>query len=164
MFSNMAPQMCTCIIGNYRGTESCPELVDCPVGVDHDRNLGVPPAIVGIKMRAFEEQCNRIMFKFTEWLNSDAGRSTVLEDRIKKFAVEAAKLFESFLTIHPYMDGNGHCARLLLFRLATWAGFPPRNWDIDKEFPIYEEISLHRSAERRGPLMRQLTQHILEVM
>lgn len=164
MFGSMTPASCQCIAGNYRGFKDCPDLVDCHVRIDHDRRVGVPPMLVTREMVGFEARCDQIMFRFTEWQKSTEGMAAATEHRLNKFAVEAARMLADFLTIHPYMDGNGHCARFLLFRLATWAGLPPRAWKIDDKLPVYEELSLHRGDRQRGPLIQKLAIHLLEAL
>ncbi|MES2412388.1 MAG: Fic family protein [Pseudomonadota bacterium] len=162
MFEGMTPSTCTCIVGNYRGTGDCPDLTHCPVGVDDDHRLGFDPALVGIAMVDLEEQFVQVMDVYHVWLKGD-GQSATPERQLKKFVVKAAYIFERFLTIHPYIDGNGHCARLMLFRMLTWAGFPPVQWDIDQKLPLYEQIKDHRKGQR-GPLMVALTVFIASVL
>ncbi len=162
MFAGMAPASCGCILGNYRGTRDCPDLVNCRVQILEDPNVGLEPRFVHSAMLEFEEQSIRDMTAYLVWANGDgSGESPV--NKIRKFGVVAAHIFERFLTIHPYIDGNGHCARLMLCKLMAVAGFPARQWDIDQKFPIYQEIRIHRTGQR-GQLMQKLTKHILSVI
>ena len=162
MFGGMTPADCTCILGNYRGTRSCPDLVDCRVQLLDDPNVGLEAEFVHDAMVEFEAQGDRVMTAYLRWATGE-GESEPLVQKVKKFGVVAAYIFERFLTIHPYIDGNGHCARLLLCKLMAWAGFPTREWDIDQKFQIYQDIRLHRAGQR-GQLMQKLTSHILSVM
>lgn len=162
MFDGMTPVNCTCILGNYRGTRSCPDLVNCRVQVLDDPNVGLEAEFVHNAMVDFEAQGDRVMTAYLRWSGGE-GQSEPLVQKVKKFGVVAAYIFERFLTIHPYIDGNGHCARLLLCKLMAWAGFPAREWDIDQKFQIYQDIRLHRAGQR-GPLIQKLTTHILSVM
>lgn len=162
MFQGMTPDSCTCVIGNYRGTEACPELRDCPVRVDDDMTVGLAPGLVGGAMNELDDECNQLMGVHYNWMENEG--LTASEDRqLLKFAVVAAKILERFLTIHPYIDGNGHCARLLVLKLFTWANFPPRRWDIDAKMDVYQELKAHRRGQR-GPLMQKLTSFVLQSM
>lgn len=160
MFQGMTPGSCTCIVGNYRGTETCPDLRYCPVRVDNDMKIGFAPELVVGAMSELDDECNQLMGVHHAWLENE-GRAAHPERQLMKFAVVAAKIFERFLTIHPYIDGNGHCARLLVLRLFTWANFPPTRWDIDAKLDVYQELTAHRRGER-GPLIRKLTSFILQ--
>lgn len=162
MFAGMAPPDCACILGNYRGTRDCPDLVDCRVQILDDPNVGVEPLFVETAMLEFEAQSVRDMTAYLQWVHG-AGIAESPVNKVKKFGVVAAFIFERFLTIHPYIDGNGHCARLMLCKLMAVAGFPARDWDIDQKLPIYQEIRVHRTGQR-GQLMQKLTKHILSVI
>lgn len=151
MFAGMTPPWCACLLGNYRGTPDCPDLTQCRVEIPHDREVGIPPELVAAAMKDWEADCISIMLAYDAWIAGD-GSSASLELRLKKFAVNAARAFERFLTIHPYIDGNGHCARLMLFRMMVWVGFPPRRWNIDAKLPLNEELSLHRRRQEPGRL------------
>jgi Fic/DOC family len=59
--------------------------------------------------------------------------------------------FVRFLTIHPYVDGNGHVARALLNLALFRFGFVAKGWPIDPRpaFPEYPEmIAHHRRGQR----------------
>ncbi|WP_411878629.1 Fic family protein [Polaromonas sp. YR568] len=162
MFQGMTPASCTCIIGNYRGTPGCPDLVTCPVKVADDDKVGLAPELVHGAMRKLDEECNEIMNGYYRWVDGE-GQTATLDRQLRKFAIEAAKVFERFLTIHPYVDGNGHCARLLVFRMLVWARFPPRQWDIDATLDLHQELKAYR-REQRGPLIQKLTLFVLQSM
>lgn len=162
MFQGMTPDSCACIIGNYRGTETCLELRYCPVRVDDDMKIGFAPELVMGAMNELDDECNQLMCVHHAWLENE-GLTASQERQLMKFAVAAAKIFERFLTIHPYIDGNGHCARLLVLKLLTWANFPPRRWDIDAKMDVYQELKAHRRGQR-GLLMQKLTSFVLQSM
>jgi len=67
------------------------------------------------------EDCEFLLRKFCEWLNSldlPAG----LDQPYSILAAVAAHLY--FVWIHPFGDGNGRTARLIEFRYLLQAGFP----------------------------------------
>ena len=61
IFQGMTPESCNCIIGNYRGTETCPELRYCPVGVENDKRIGLAPELVFGAMSELDDECNQLM-------------------------------------------------------------------------------------------------------
>ena len=58
----------------------------------------------------------QLMEKYIIWLNKNKKRNIV---------DYAALAHEKFTFIHPFIDGNGRCARLLVNLLLMWQGFPP---------------------------------------
>ena len=58
----------------------------------------------------------QLMQEFTGWLNGD------LRDHPVKIAADA---HFKFVSIHPFVDGNGRTARLLMNLLLMQAGYPP---------------------------------------
>lgn len=68
--------------------------------------------------------------------------------RIHLVAKYAAQFFDLFLRVHPYANGNGHIARLLV--LAVFASFDiwPKKWPVEGRPPgPYGDII---KASRRG--------------
>jgi Fic family protein len=62
----------------------------------------------------------------------------------------ACDAFVKFLTIHPFVDGNGHTARALLWIILIRFGYVPDNWTIEPRppFPGYgDSIAKHRRGD-----------------
>ncbi|MFN8445167.1 MAG: Fic family protein [Caldilineaceae bacterium] len=57
-----------------------------------------------------------LMTDFYEWLHSDLGQHPILI---------AADAHYKFVSIHPFVDGNGRTARLLINLLLMQTGYPP---------------------------------------
>ncbi|WP_097200295.1 Fic family protein [Variovorax sp. YR752] len=146
MFHALAPSQCDCIIGRYRGDPSCPELQNLIVGVGSDPRVGVAPAEVESEIAAFESRCDALMKAYAYWL-STKGSAQSAGARARKFAKVLAPLAELFLRIHPYMDGNGHTARLLLYVLMSRAGFSSATWSVDGKKEYSEALSLFRDGK-----------------
>jgi fido (protein-threonine AMPylation protein) len=45
----------------------------------------------------------------------------------------ACILFELFLRIHPYANGNGHMARAIIIALLARYNYPIRYWTVDRD-------------------------------
>jgi len=79
------------------------------------------PVIVGRYRGAPAEDCDYLLTKFCDWLNSleyPEGMEVVYSILV----AITAHLY--FVWIHPFADGNGRTARLLEFRYLLQAGFP----------------------------------------
>lgn len=77
--------------------------------------------LVGRYRGAPAEDCDFLLSKFCDWLNS-LEFPKGLSQPYSILAAIAAHLY--FVWIHPFGDGNGRTARLIEFRLLLQAGFP----------------------------------------
>lgn len=146
LFSPLAPVACQCIIGRYRGDPSCAELLKCRVWAGGDPRVGVDPHFVASKMREFERNCQTLYQRHQRWL-AGPGKSEPPRKALLKYVEILAIMIEKFLTIHPYMDGNGHSARLLTVAMMSAGGYPPTAWDIDQKQPYDSALSEHRNGK-----------------
>lgn len=158
LFGGMAPGQCSCIVGEYRGTASCAPLANCRVTAGADRMVGLDPLLVATHMRLLEEQCAALLHVHQHWL-ATKGSTQSPRNALLRFVTLLAIVLEKFLTIHPYMDGNGHSARLLIYTIMARGGYAPRNWDIDAKQPYGEALSQHRRG-KPGALQAFLLQAI----
>jgi hypothetical protein len=147
LFEGLTPACCSCYAGNYRGSaHRC--LKEYPVGIKSDPRVGAPPALVAWHMRAFTA-------KLSGGLQAiDAGAKSptlTTSDRRANAIALACALFELFLRIHPYANGNGHAARLLLVAVLGRNGCWPRQFAIDPRPPephYSEAIRASRDGNR----------------
>jgi Fic/DOC family len=146
MFWGLTPKSCQCITGNYRGDKHCISLLNCDVRVGADDRVGYPPSLVLGAMCNLEQRCSKLIelhntWKITEGINQSPTR------RLLKFVKILADILQSFLTIHPYMDGNGHTGRLLIYTMMVREGYTPKSWDIDAKQPYSPALSSHRDGK-----------------
>jgi Fic family protein len=76
------------------------------------------------------------------------------EQRLRYLVALAAHVFVAFLTIHPYANGNGHAARLIVWSVFGRYGHWPKNWPVEPRptDPSYLQlIVLHRDAASESP-------------
>ncbi|KAI8504949.1 hypothetical protein Bbelb_170580 [Branchiostoma belcheri] len=73
------------------------------------------------------------MLEFNEWLNSDEALSL---HPIQFAAIAHYKL----VFIHPFVDGNGRTARLLMNLILMQAGFPPVTIKLEERHEYYEAL------------------------
>jgi hypothetical protein len=80
----------------------------------------------------------------------------------KRILFFICSVFVNFLTVHPYLNGNGHAARVILWCILRRYGFWPL-WQIDvhpPDPPYSELISRYRSGEK-GPLEQYVLQWLV---
>jgi Fic family protein len=77
-----------------------------------------------------------------------------LRDKILYVVASACRIFEWFLRIHPYVNGNGHAARFCLWALLGRYGLWPVSWPIDPrpDDPPYTDLIVKYRNGNQVPL------------
>lgn len=65
----------------------------------------------------------------------------------------AARLHVDFVKIHPFVDGNGRTARLLMNLELLKGGFPPVIFTVDKRLQYYEALDTAHTTDNYEPFM-----------
>lgn len=111
-FRGLVPPDCQYFAGHYRGEDGrCLKYYE--VGVDGDSRVGAPPGEVWALMQEFETQIVAglgILDAAFQVPNAQLSQ----RDKLINIIVFASRVFEMFLRIHPYANGNGHMARYIL--------------------------------------------------
>ena len=129
LFHDLTPDGVPYFSGNYRGQPYfC--LEHRPVGVGGDPRVGSDPSLVLREMLvlslAIEKAIGTILFRF-------ANPTTYARPQvILQMTNVIASVFVRFLTIHPYVNGNGHASRFVLNTLFGTFDF----WVI-ASFPVH---------------------------
>ncbi|MBY6309924.1 Fic family protein [Alcaligenes faecalis] len=139
--------------GCYRGAKY-DYLIDCPVyigghnqyGVYQVVHIGTPPEQVESEMGLFHNALIRDVFSF-----DDKAKQAHMDQaqRLIVFSSILAARIVQFLSIHPYVNGNGHISRLIAWTLFLLRGFNISNWNIDirPSQPFDECIRLYQKGE-----------------
>lgn len=109
-------------------------------------------------MEKLERQCEALVAVHAMW-KLKTGAAPAAPVALLKFVTLLAIILERFLTIHPYMDGNGHSARILIFVMMAREGYKPKHWDVDAKQP-YDSALYHHRRGKRGELQKFLLQTI----
>jgi fido (protein-threonine AMPylation protein) len=154
LFVDLAPAGFDYYAGNYRGsTHAC--LRDYEVQVPGDPRVGAPAQEVAL-----------FMLQFGNLVDSGLGALDAAEqvplaelsnaDRVVYRVVLGCRLFVDFLGIHPYANGNGHAARLIMNAVLGRYGLWPTRWPVEPrppDPPYTECITRYRDGDAE-PLHR----------
>ena len=102
-------------VGNFRGS-SGPYLDTADVGFGRDqtgqvRFLGTPPADVTAAVAKVAVDVQTTLDRFDELILDEASATP---SRLNDLVVEIAKHYVEWIRIHPFADGNGRTARVLV--------------------------------------------------
>lgn len=152
VFQNLTPPGYAYFAGHYRG-----EIFRCLqyycVGVQGDRSVGLAPTYVINRMRWFEGLVRRgiaTLDKASQLPNSQVPP----EQKILFTVVFVCRVFELFLQIHPYANGNGHMARFMVWAILGRYGYWPSKWPVEPRppNPPYINLITQYRAGNRSPL------------
>ena len=145
MFLSLTPTGHEYFAGNYRGADiRC--LRDSRVGVGADPLVGWEPERVWEGMLALADGVRRGVAALDRFPGGDEMQSST---RLVTVVQLAARVFQEFLTVHPYKDGNGHIGRFLVWLILMRYGYRPARWTIEPR-PRDARYSTALSSHRRG--------------
>jgi Fic/DOC family len=143
LFKGLTPALYPHFAGNYRGApKEC--LVHRLVFVPLDARVGSHPDIVAGEM----DQLRQAIVTGLESLDSHLPNLTRGEFLIQTIRFGCA-VFEEFLRIHPYANGNGHMARYILWIVLARYGFHIRKFPVEPRPPeprYTRSIKAHRDG------------------
>ncbi len=147
LFEGLTPPGFPHYAGHYRG-EPLPCLDVYRVGVSFDPAVGFEPSTTVAAMRLLVERID------TSRAAIQAARTVpgprLPEAEVLKYSLAlACAIHVEFLTIHPYANGNGHVARLLLICLLGVLGWWLRAWPFEDR-PSDPPYSALLARHRRG--------------
>lgn len=86
---------------------------------------------------------NDKMAQFVDWYNTEAHTLHPIE--------RAAKVHADFVSIHPFVDGNGRTSRLLMNLELMKAGYPPTVITVENRLAYYEALDQWMAYENITP-------------
>jgi hypothetical protein len=125
LFSELTPAERQYLAGHYRG-EPFPCLQHYGVKVRGDERVGCPPHLVLVTMAKFTAEIARGVDKIDAMI-----RTLRPADQVLLPVRFACWVFEAFLRIHPYANGNGHIARFSIWAVLGRYGLWPNKWSVE---------------------------------
>ena len=149
LFTGLTPHGFDYYAGNYRGSHHrCLRSYEVEIRTD---------LMVGTKAIGVQGEVNRLGMSIVRNVEAIEQAFQILSrpmTPIQRTVVVvrlACSAFVSYLTVHPFADGNGHTARALLWLLLFRFGYVPSGWTIEPRpgIPDYGQlISQHRRGQR----------------
>jgi len=143
VFRGLTPTGCDYYAGHYRG-EPFRCLRSYEVKVGGDARVGAPPSAVQWLMRDLNAQIVAGVRAI------DANVLLTTAERLRYIVALACRVFQVFLCVHPYANGNGHAGRLILWSMLGRYGHWPRRFTVDPrppDPPYTELITRHRDGD-----------------
>jgi fido (protein-threonine AMPylation protein) len=126
LFHELTPAGYDYYAGHYRG-EPYHCLRQCRVGVLGDPSVGLMPEAV----RATMAELNLLAVRALTILDIVNSSQIADENKAVNAVRTACRIFELFLRIHPFANGNGHVARILVWAILGRYGYWPKQWPIE---------------------------------
>lgn len=160
MFADLTPPGHDYFAGNYRG-ESFRCLRYYEVMIESDPRVGESAAHVANRMAALAGLIERGLRKLDQLHAASSSTPDAL--RILEAVTLACDVFVSFLTIHPYANGNGHVARLILWAILGRHGYWPIGWRVEPrpDDPPYSSFIERYRSGQRAPLQQWVLRFII---
>lgn len=159
IFQQTAPSACVCVAGNYRGAD-----FDClrAAPMYFGKNSGTPPVSVSIAIGDMHDEMNAAVVALDQ-AHAATATATNKEKAVllSRLVSLAASALVRFFSIHPYMNGNGHMGRLIVWILLARYGRLPTRWTLHKSPPGYSDLlDLYRAGKHK-PLERFMLECII---
>lgn len=152
LFRQLAPDECAYFAGHYRG-ENYRCLKYMQVSIRSDPRVGFPPHQVRGCMAELATIVQEAVAALDEGMELPNAQIP-LRDKILYVVASACRIFELFLRIHPYVNGNGHTARFCMWALLGRYGLWPVSWPIDPrpDDPPYTDLIVKYRNGNQVPL------------
>lgn len=144
LYQGLTPAKCDYYAGHYRGEDyRC--LKYYRVQIQGDPMVGYDPELVLGEMQQLETTIRDAIAALDKFVQPSRSRPACLIQITRV----AARVFELFLRIHPYANGNGHMGRLIVCALFGRYGFWMNRWTVEPR-PQDPPYSSSIAAYRRG--------------
>jgi fido (protein-threonine AMPylation protein) len=128
IFERLTPVGHEYYAGHYRG-EPFRCLLFCKVMVQADPRVGALPEFVSFRMQELSTELRAGIMA----LDTNCVLTTI--QRLQCMVALACRALVAFLTVHPYVNGNGHAGRLIVWSILGRYGYWPRRWPVDPPPP-----------------------------
>lgn len=143
LFIELTPRDFEYFAGHYRG-EPFRCLKHYRVTIPSDPRVGVPPGAVAYHLAELEKI---IQSAYHALDTIPLSR----QERLRYLIAFVCRAFELFLLVHPYANGNGHVARLMVWCIFGRYGHWPRRWPVEPrpaDPPYSDLIKRYRDGDK----------------
>lgn len=140
-FCELVPDGFAYYAGNHRGASfRC--LRNRRIEVNADPRVGTKPRDVSSAMKGLEREIQEAIEKLDRLRASK-------EEHLLETIIAMCDLHVRFLTVHPYLNGNGHMARFVLVALLGRYGYWPSRFPIEPKPPgrYYDTLTPYRDGK-----------------
>lgn len=150
LFSGLVPFEYTYYAGHYRG-ENFRCLKYYCVGVRGDPSVGAEPHFVLDRMKHLANIVQATLAGLDDSFSLPHEQLS-LRDKIVYAVAAACRIFEEFLRIHPYANGNGHAGRFIIWAILGRYNIWPKRFTIEPrpQDPPYTPYTDCIKAYRNG--------------
>lgn len=160
LFEGLTPIRCEYFAGHYRGEQfRC--LLHYQVGVRNDPRVGSQPRRVAEEMSGLGSVIRSYIDDLDRRHRLPNSQCSPLL-KLRSAVAVAAYVFERFLCIHPYANGNGHVARFVLWAVLVRYRYFPYSWRIHPrpDHPDYGRLIVSYRDGNPIPLQAELLRSI----
>lgn len=126
LFRDLTPDGHKYFAGHYRG-ENFPILKDYQVSVQGSSTVGCSAELVAKAMSGFSQTVQKGLANLDYLHQADFS----VGHKLRKSVDFSCAAFVKFTQIHPYANGNGHIARLMLVSALKRYGYSIKNFPVD---------------------------------
>ncbi len=156
IFDELTPEGHNYYAGHYRG-ENFRCLAFCRVLIQGDPRVGAEPHAVAFLMLDLGAEIRAGITAL------DMTTTIEAKERLRYIVALTCHAFVAFLTIHPYLNGNGHAGRLIVWSILARYGHWPQRWPIDPRppDPPYSDLIVRYRNGDIQPLEKFILQSLI---
>lgn len=158
LFVGLTPAGCDYYAGGYRGSRQ-PNLRNHTVALPADARVGEKPGRVHAEMETLSKRIIPNGVKQLDGIFAKPDTEISAGDKLTVLVAFACKVLATFLRIHPYVNGNGHIGRLIVWLLLVKYGYWPVQWPLDGHPPYDDLLKRYRDGDR-APLEQFVLQAV----
>lgn len=146
MFVGTTPAATPYYAGHYRGeTFRCLEF--SRVWVPSDPRVGIPAERVASDMSNLADHIIRAGYSAISHAHALPLTRLPDEDKLYYVVTFACRVLVEFLRIHPYVNGNGHMGRFIVWLILARFGYWPKKWPLHESPPYHQLLKTYRDGD-----------------
>ena len=146
MFVGTTPAATPYYAGHYRGEKfRCLEFLR--VMVQSDPRVGIPAERVAPDMSNLAGHIIRAGYSAITSAHTLPPSRLPDEEKLYYVVTFACRVLVEFLRIHPYVNGNGHMGRFIVWLILAKFGYWPKRWPLHQSPPYHQLLKTYRDGD-----------------